>query len=113
MFDAKYVATAMSIASQINWAFNFVVGIGFPVLSRLLGPWVFVPFGCVLLLVFLYSFFVLPETGEFGQRLTNGCSNGYPNGFCNCCSVACLDLESCAYVYCSSSVACWTYWMQR
>eukprot|EP00953_Heterococcus_sp_UTEX-ZZ885_P027430 14715-Heterococcus_DN1.PRE.2 len=39
MFDAKYVATAMSIASQINWAFNFVVGIGFPVLSRLLGPW--------------------------------------------------------------------------
>jgi MFS transporter, SP family, solute carrier family 2 (facilitated glucose transporter), member 3 len=71
MFDAKYVATAMSIASQINWAFNFVVGIGFPVLSRLLGPWVFVPFGCVLLLVFLYSFFVLPETGELvGQRLT-------------------------------------------
>lgn len=62
MFDAKYVATAMSIASQINWFFNFCVGIGFPIMSSMLGPWVFVPFGAVLLLTFVYSWFLLPET---------------------------------------------------
>lgn len=33
MFDAKYVATAMSVACVVNWLCNFAVGIGFPYLQ--------------------------------------------------------------------------------
>jgi SP family facilitated glucose transporter-like MFS transporter 3 len=62
MFDAKNVATAMSIASQVNWACNFLVGIGFPYINDALGPWVFAPFGLVLLLTYMYVLVFLPET---------------------------------------------------
>lgn len=33
MFDAKYVATAMSVACVVNWLCNFAVGLGFPYLQ--------------------------------------------------------------------------------
>lgn len=62
MFDAKYVATAMSTSSQVNWACNFVVGLGFPYMNQYLGPYSFVPFAIVLAFIFVYTVFVLPET---------------------------------------------------
>lgn len=62
MFDAKYVSTAMSLSSQINWTCNFIIGIGFPYLDMYLGVYSFVPFAIVLALVFIYSFIWLPET---------------------------------------------------
>jgi len=61
MFDAKYVASAMSIASQTNWACNFIVGLVFPYLVKYLGSYSFLPFTCVLLAVTLFVAFVLPE----------------------------------------------------
>lgn len=62
MFDAKYVATAMSTCSQVNWACNFVVGLVFPYMNKYLGPYSFVPFATVLAFVFGYAVFILPET---------------------------------------------------
>ena len=61
-FSGKYVAVAMSVSSQLNWACNFIVGLVFPYLVVYLGPYSFGPFACVLLAVFLYSLFILPET---------------------------------------------------
>lgn len=62
MFDAKYVATAMSLACIVNWACNFFVGLLFPLMQHALGPLCFAPFACVLIGTFLFSYFYLPET---------------------------------------------------
>jgi len=62
MFDGKYVATAMSVASQLNWACNFIIGFVFPFMNTRLGAFSFVPFAGVLLAVFVFAWLVLPET---------------------------------------------------
>eukprot|EP01041_Mallomonas_annulata_P000929 gene929-1803_t len=62
MFDAKYVATAMSFSCVVNWGCNFLVGMCFPFMTLYLGPWVFIPFAIVLAFTFLFTLFYLPET---------------------------------------------------
>ena len=62
MFDSRHVDTAQSIACQVNWACNFLIGLGFPVLRAALGGWCFVPFAGVLLVTFIFVLYVLPET---------------------------------------------------
>ncbi|KAG7360637.1 sugar transporter [Nitzschia inconspicua] len=62
VIEGKYVAIAMSLCSQLNWACNFVVGMVFPYLNLYLGPYSFVPFAFVLGFVFFYALFILPET---------------------------------------------------
>eukprot|EP00934_Nitzschia_sp_Nitz4_P008197 Nitzschia sp. Nitz4//scaffold145_size56662//38919//41043//NITZ4_006563-RA/size56662-snap-gene-0.93-mRNA-1//-1//CDS//3329536595//8187//frame0 len=54
MFEAKYVAVAMSLCSQWNWGCNVLVGLLFPWMNNLVGPYCFVPFACFLALTFLY-----------------------------------------------------------
>jgi SP family facilitated glucose transporter-like MFS transporter 3 len=58
----KYVATAMSVSSQLNWACNFIVGLVFPYMNVYLGAYSFVPFAIVLLGIFLFAAYILPET---------------------------------------------------
>jgi MFS transporter, SP family, solute carrier family 2 (facilitated glucose transporter), member 3 len=62
MFEGKYVAIAMSLCSQLNWACNFIVGMVFPYMNLYLGPFSFVPFAMILGFVFFYALFILPET---------------------------------------------------
>ena len=62
MFDAKYVATAMSMACIVNWACNFLVGLLFPFMQQALGAWSFGPFGLVLVATYGFTFAMLPET---------------------------------------------------
>lgn len=62
MFDAKYVATAMSLSCIVNWTCNFLVGILFPFMTAALGNWSFIPFALVLLATFLFTYVYLPET---------------------------------------------------
>ena len=62
MFDAKYVATAMSLSCIVNWTCNFLVGLLFPFMNSSLGNWSFVPFGFVLLATFVFAYSYLPET---------------------------------------------------
>jgi SP family facilitated glucose transporter-like MFS transporter 3 len=58
MFEGKYVAVAMSVCCQLNWACNFV----FPSMNTYLGPYSFGPFGLVLAFTFVFALTVLPET---------------------------------------------------
>jgi SP family facilitated glucose transporter-like MFS transporter 3 len=62
MFEAKYVATAMSVSCQLNWGCNFIVGLIFPYLQRSLGAFSFVPFAVVLLFTIVFVIVWLPET---------------------------------------------------
>lgn len=62
MFEGKYVAVAMSMSSQLNWACNFVIGLVFPFFVQYLGPYSFAPFACVLAGCFLFAATILPET---------------------------------------------------
>jgi len=62
MFDAKYVATAMSLCCQLNFSCNFIVGLGYPFMNKWLDTLSFVPFAAVLAFTFVYTFFILPET---------------------------------------------------
>jgi len=68
LFDPKYAAIAMSIASQVNWFFNFAVGITFPFLAGCLGPWTFGPYAIVIILCTLFTYFFLPETSNKTHR---------------------------------------------
>ena len=62
MFDGKYVAVAMSICSQMNWACNFIIGLVFPYMNKYLGAYSFGPFATVLAITFVFALTVLPET---------------------------------------------------
>ena len=62
MFEGKYVAVAMSVSSQVNWACNFIIGLVFPFFVQYLGPYSFAPFACVLAGCFVFALTVLPET---------------------------------------------------
>ena len=58
----RYVATGMSVACQVNWASNFVVSIGWPLMHEAMGPYSLITFGTILLVTFLFTLFYLPET---------------------------------------------------
>ena len=58
----RYVATAMSVAYQVNWASNFVVSIEWPLMHEAMGPCSSVTFDTILLVTFLFTLFYLPET---------------------------------------------------
>jgi len=62
MFEGRYVAVAMSVSSQLNWACNFIIGLVFPYMNEYLGPYSFAPFACVLLGCFIFAATMLPET---------------------------------------------------
>lgn len=62
VFDAKYVTAIMSVCSQLSWIVNFFVSLLFPSLNDILGEYTFIPFGGMLLLSFLFTWQMLPET---------------------------------------------------
>jgi SP family facilitated glucose transporter-like MFS transporter 3 len=62
MFDAKYVAVAMSVCSQLNWVCSFVVCVLFPSMAELLGAYSFLPFAAILAASFVFALTVMPET---------------------------------------------------
>lgn len=53
---------AMAVAGCCNWTANFLVGISFPKLEELCGPWVFLIFTAFLLIFFIFTFLKVPET---------------------------------------------------
>ncbi|KAM9311236.1 solute carrier family 2, facilitated glucose transporter member 4 [Gastrophryne carolinensis] len=53
---------AMAIAGCTNWTSNFIIGMGFPYVADLLGPYVFLLFASLLLGFFIFTYFRVPET---------------------------------------------------
>ncbi|XP_026226358.1 solute carrier family 2, facilitated glucose transporter member 3 [Anabas testudineus] len=53
---------AMTISGFSNWAANFLVGQGFPKLQELCGAYVFLIFMVLLILFFIFTFLLVPET---------------------------------------------------
>ncbi|KAK3508370.1 hypothetical protein QTP70_025781, partial [Hemibagrus guttatus] len=53
---------AMAVAGCSNWTANFLVGVSFPKLKELCGPYVFIIFTIFLIFFFIFTFFRVPET---------------------------------------------------
>ena len=68
MFEARDVDAAQSVACQVNWLSNFVIGLIFPFMNSTLGPYAFAPFGIVCGLAFFVSIFKLQEVQDTNQK---------------------------------------------
>ena len=64
IFESHTVDAAQALACQVNWLSNFLIGLIFPSMNALLGPWSFAPFALVLLVTFLFTLLRLPETKD-------------------------------------------------
>ncbi|TKS88801.1 Solute carrier family 2, facilitated glucose transporter member 1 [Collichthys lucidus] len=53
---------AMAVAGCCNWTANFLVGMSFPKLVEVCGPWVFLIFMTFLIFFFIFTFIKVPET---------------------------------------------------
>uniref|UniRef100_A0A673FN96 Solute carrier family 2 member 3a n=1 Tax=Sinocyclocheilus rhinocerous TaxID=307959 RepID=A0A673FN96_9TELE len=53
---------AMAVAGCSNWTANFLVGVSFPKLEELCGPYVFIIFMIFLIIFFVFTYFKVPET---------------------------------------------------
>uniref|UniRef100_A0A3Q3KTW3 Solute carrier family 2 member 3b n=1 Tax=Mastacembelus armatus TaxID=205130 RepID=A0A3Q3KTW3_9TELE len=53
---------AMTVSGFSNWTANFLVGLGFPKLEELCGPYVFIIFMVLLILFLIFTFLRVPET---------------------------------------------------
>ncbi|XP_058791488.1 solute carrier family 2, facilitated glucose transporter member 1-like isoform X2 [Phymastichus coffea] len=77
LFDVGPRSAAMSIGSICNWGGNFVVGMTFPQLQKLLGPYSFLVFVGAILFLIIFCRKYLPETRgrattEIAATLTQG-----------------------------------------
>lgn len=81
LFDAKYVATAMSLACIVNWTCNFFVGLSFPFCNHYFGSYSFLPFFFILLISTIFIYYYLPEThGKSVDEVYREVSNRNQNG---------------------------------
>eukprot|EP01126_Amoeba_proteus_P015802 TRINITY_DN1715_c0_g1_i10.p1 TRINITY_DN1715_c0_g1~~TRINITY_DN1715_c0_g1_i10.p1 ORF type:complete len:295 (+),score=39.46 TRINITY_DN1715_c0_g1_i10:497-1381(+) len=67
LFPEEYKETAASFANILQWAFNLLVSLLFPIISqpdKIGKPGTFYLFGAVGAVCFLYSLFFLPETKQ-------------------------------------------------
>ncbi|XP_034030470.1 solute carrier family 2, facilitated glucose transporter member 3 [Thalassophryne amazonica] len=53
---------AIAVSGFSNWTANFLVGLGFPKLEQLCGPYVFIIFMVFLILFFIFTYLRVPET---------------------------------------------------
>jgi hypothetical protein len=62
LFETAERSSAMAMGSLSSWTCNFLIGMTFPSLSRLMGAGVFIIFGIVCLLLTLLLKVYMPET---------------------------------------------------
>lgn len=58
--SGRPIATSLAVA--VNWSANFLVGLLFPPLREIIGPWVFGIFMSIQIIFILYVWRVVPET---------------------------------------------------
>ncbi|XP_055065790.2 solute carrier family 2, facilitated glucose transporter member 3 isoform X2 [Misgurnus anguillicaudatus] len=67
---------AMAVAGCSNWTANFLVGLLFPQLLNLCGPYVFIIFFVLLIFFFVFTYFRVPETkGRTFEDIARGFAN--------------------------------------
>ncbi|KAF4080435.1 hypothetical protein AMELA_G00171240 [Ameiurus melas] len=70
---------AMAVAGCSNWTANFLVGISFPKLMELCGPYVFIIFLVFLIFFFIFTYFRVPETkGRTFEEIAQSFSGAPP-----------------------------------
>ncbi|XP_016896596.1 solute carrier family 2, facilitated glucose transporter member 1-like [Cynoglossus semilaevis] len=70
---------AMAVAGCCNWTANFLVGISFPKLEELCGPWVFIIFTIFLIIFFIFTYIKVPETkGKTFDEIARSFSSAPP-----------------------------------
>lgn len=67
----------MSMGSLSSWFFNFVIGMTFPTVRKLMGASVFLIFACVCVMLAVLLKFFMPETrgkdtSEIAKRVADG-----------------------------------------
>jgi len=62
MFPAHARGSGMTLCSSLNWTCNFIVGVSFPILNRVLTKWCFLPFTVCLLFTFSFVYEFAIET---------------------------------------------------
>ncbi|XP_073812622.1 solute carrier family 2, facilitated glucose transporter member 1-like isoform X2 [Musca autumnalis] len=77
LFQVSPRPVAMSLGSLSSWCCNFAVGMAFPTLQNLWGPFSFLPFSITCFIMFLLTKFYLPETrgrnpSEVAQMVSKG-----------------------------------------
>ncbi|XP_057196846.1 solute carrier family 2, facilitated glucose transporter member 1 isoform X1 [Triplophysa rosa] len=67
---------AIAVAGCSNWTANFLVGLLFPQLLELCGPYVFIIFFILLIFFFVFTYFRVPETkGRTFEDIASGFAN--------------------------------------
>lgn len=62
LFEQGPRPAAIAVAGCSNWTSNFLVGLGFPKLEELCGPYVFIIFVICLIFFIVFTYFKVPET---------------------------------------------------
>ncbi|KAJ8289914.1 hypothetical protein GJAV_G00006700 [Gymnothorax javanicus] len=72
--------SAMAVSGCSNWTANFIVGLSFPKLEELCGPYVFIIFMVFLILFFIFTYFRVPETkGRTFEDIARGFAGSTPS----------------------------------
>ncbi|XP_038672517.1 solute carrier family 2, facilitated glucose transporter member 2 [Scyliorhinus canicula] len=73
LFSQGARPAAITIAGFCNWSCNFIVGMCFPYIAELCGPYVFVIFAVLLFGFTLFTYFKVPETkGKTFEQIVQG-----------------------------------------
>ncbi|XP_053160490.1 solute carrier family 2, facilitated glucose transporter member 2 [Hemicordylus capensis] len=63
---------AVAVAGFCNWATNFIIGMCFPYVATLCGPYVFLIFAVLLVLFVIFVYYKVPETkGKTFEEISN------------------------------------------
>ncbi|KAL7073387.1 hypothetical protein ACQ4LE_007255 [Meloidogyne hapla] len=77
LFHSNARSKAGSIVSTANWSSNFLVGIGFSPLKKLIGTNIFLVFVVISIFLYTFLFFFAPETkGKTVDQIAEGISEG-------------------------------------
>ncbi|CAH2086068.1 unnamed protein product [Euphydryas editha] len=78
MFEVVPRPGGMAWGSLANWAGNFLVGMSFPALRDLIGPYCFLIFAALTAALYVFQRYYLPETrGKTPTQITQLCSRGF------------------------------------
>ncbi|CAH2240719.1 jg2560 [Pararge aegeria aegeria] len=77
MFEVAPRPAGMAWGSLANWGGNFLVGMGFPTMRNVIGPYSFLLFSAFTMGLFLFTKFYFPETrGKTPTQVAQLCSRG-------------------------------------